>query len=70
MKDLKDINYKNEYKIKSKEEVSNKSSKLIELRVRVRRKKMKEKVRSQRIYYIKLSIIKKRKKERIFRRQI
>lgn len=70
MKDLKDINYKNKYKIKSKEEVSNKSSKLIELRVRVRRKKMKEKVRSQRIYYIKLSIIKKRKKERIFRRQI
>lgn len=70
MKDLKDINYKNKYKMKSKEEVSNKSSKLIELRVRVRRKKMKEKVRSQRIYYIKLSIIKKRKKERIFRRQI
>lgn len=70
MKDLKDINYKNEYKMKSKEEVSNKSSKLIELRVRVRRKKMKEKVRSWRIYYIKLSIIKKRKKERIFRRQI
>lgn len=68
MKDLKDINYKNEYKMKSKEEVSNKSSKLIELRVRVRRKKMKEKVRSWRIYYIKLSIIKKRKKERIFRR--
>lgn len=46
MKDLKDINYKNKYKMKSKEEVSNKSSKLIELRVRVRRKKMKEKVRS------------------------